>query len=254
MSESSPAPPPASSSVWSRLTNVLVEPGTVFAEVNATRNCTANWLVPALLLSVAGIFASFVIFSQPNIVQKLHEQQAKALDQQVEAGKMTQAQADQALAMIDKIMGPTMMKIFGSVGSVLGSFARVFWWALILWLLSRIFLKKRFSYLKAVEVSGLTTTIILLSVVVGALLTMFFGRLGASPSLALMVSDFDMKNRFHLLMAAANIFYFWEVVVLSIGLSRLSGAPFSRALALVGGYWLVTEFLAIACNLAGFAM
>ena len=34
-------------------------------------------------------------------------------------------------------------------------FARVFWWAFILWLLGRLFLKVRFGYPKALEVAGL---------------------------------------------------------------------------------------------------
>jgi len=256
MPESQPVTPPLppTTSVWSRLANVVVEPGTVFEEVNASPHSAANWLVPVLLLTVVGIIASFVIFSQPNIVQKIHEQQGKAIDAQVHAGKMSQADADRAMAMIDKFAGPTALKIYGCIGAPINSFVRVFWWALILWLLSLVFLKNRFSFMKAVEVSGLTTVIISLGGVVGLLLTMYLGRFGASPSLALAVSDFDLTNRVHLLMAGANIFYFWEIGVLSAGLSRLSGASFSKSLALVGGYWLVTELLVVAGKIGSLAI
>ena len=256
MSESPPATPPAppATSIWSRLTNVLVEPGAVFEEVKASAHSAANWLLPVALLSAAGVIAAFVMFSQPNIIQKIHEQQAKAIDKQVEAGKLTRAQADQALAMAEKFTGPTMMTIFGSVGAVILSFIRVFWWGLILWLISKIFLKQRIGYRKAVEVAGLTQVIILLNTVVGTLLIVCFGKLGATPSLALALGEIDFNSKVHLLMAAANVFYFWQVAVLSIGLARLSGASVPRALAFVGGYWLVTELLLIACGLGQFAI
>src|ERR1039457_44708 len=83
-----PMPPPATS-LGARLLNVFASPAEVFEEVRTAPSTVANWLVPTLLSALVGLVACLLIFSQPAIVQQLHEQQAKAIDQQVKAGKMT---------------------------------------------------------------------------------------------------------------------------------------------------------------------
>ena len=245
---------PPQSSIWSRLLNVFAAPGEVFEEVKNSKPSAANWLMPALIYVVIGIVSSFVIFSQPAIIQQLHDQQAKGMDQQVKAGKMTQAQADQALTAMDKFFGPTMMIIFGSVGAVLGSFIHIFWWAFILWLMGQLFLKVKFPFLKSVEIAGLATMILVLGAVVTILLTVIMGKLGMTPSLALLVSDFDFKNKTHMLLAAVNVFNFWLVGVSACGLARVTGAPFGKALLLVGIYWIVFSLFFIVIGFGQMAM
>ena len=118
-----PTLPAPASSLAARLTNIFVSPGDVFEEVKVSPPTANNWLVPVLLLAVIGVISTFVIFSQPAMMQQIREQQAKVFDQQVKAGKMTQSQADQAMAMAEKFSGPMMMKISGSIGAVVSSSA-----------------------------------------------------------------------------------------------------------------------------------
>jgi len=238
-------PPPPTTSLAARLLNVFATPGEVFEEVRISPVNHANWLVPVLLAAIVGAISAVIIFSQPAILQQIHEQQAKMFDQSVKAGKMTQADADKAVAMAEKFSGPTVLKISGSVAAVFGSCARVFWWALVLWLLGLWFLKVKFSYLKAVEVAGLASMITILGGIVALLLTVNFGK-ETSPSLALAVNDFNPKNPLHLLFAAANLFSFWTIGVMSVGLARLAGVRFPRAMVLVAGYWLALQFFLIS--------
>ena len=245
---------PHATSLPARLLNIFATPGEVFAEVKAAPLTAANWLVPTLLSAVVGVLASILIFSQPAIVQQLHEQQVKALDQQVKAGKMTQAQADQAIGVVEKFTGPAMLKVFGSVGAVVGSFVRLFWWAFILWLLAKLFLKVNVSYMKAAETVGLTTMISLLGAIVGLLLIVNLGKLFSGPSLALAVADFDVQKKSHLLLGAVNVFSFWFIGVLSAGFARLAGVPFARALFLVLGYWILQELALIFIGLGQMAL
>ena len=51
--------------------------------------------------------------------------------------------------------------------------------------------------MKAVEVAGLSNMILALSVIVKTLLVLIAGNLFASPSLALLVKDFDPQNSVH---------------------------------------------------------
>src|SRR5262245_7346529 len=173
------APPAPSMSLGARLLNVFACPGDVFEEVKAAPPSAGNWLVPALMLSIIGVVFSLIVFSQPAIVQNLKEQQEKTMDQAVKDGKMKQSDEDRALSF----MGPTTMKLFGSVGSVVITFFRVFWWGLVLMLLGRWFLHSRFSYGKALEVSGLTMMISVLGALVFMLLVIKFERLSATPGL-----------------------------------------------------------------------
>ena len=239
-----PSVPPPATSLAARLLNVFATPGEVFEEVQAAPASAANWLVPVLLAAIVGVISVVIIFSQPAILQQIREQQAKMFDSQVKAGKMSQADADKAVAMAEKFTGPAVMKITGSLAAVVVCFARVFGWALVLWLLALLFLKVKFSYLKGVEVAGLASMISILGGIVTLLLTVNFGRESA-PSLALAVTDFNPKNPLHLALAAANVFDFWILGVMSIGLARLARVPFSRTLFLVAGYWLALKVFLI---------
>jgi hypothetical protein len=245
---------PSSTTIWSRLLNVLVSPGEVFEEVKSSAPSPSNWLVPAVILAIIGAVSVFVIFSQPAIIQQIHDQQVKTLDQQVSAGKMTQAQEDQALTVMDKFAGPGMLKIFGAVGAVFGAFVHIFWWAFVLWLMASLVLKAKIPFLKAAEVAGLATMILVLGAVVTTLLTVITGKLGATLSPALAISDFNMKSKTHVLLAALNVFSVWQVWVSAAGLSRLTGAPFTKALLIVAIYWFAFSLFFVVIGLGQFAL
>jgi mannitol-specific phosphotransferase system IIBC component len=249
-----PSPKVPTMSLAARLLNVFAIPGDVFEEIKAAPHAAANWLVPALIASVVGAVSAFLMFSQPTIQQQLREKQEQMMEQQVKAGKMTRAQADQAMSVAQKVTGPTMMKIFGAFGAVASSFARVFWWALVLWLLSRWFLKIPISYLKATEVAGLAGMIATLGAIVTLLLIVNLGKLFSTPSLALTIGDFDEKNKSHLLLGAVNVFNFWLIGVLASGLGRLAGVPFARAAFLLLGYWIAWSLALIFIGLGTLAM
>src|ERR1051325_3315093 len=247
-------PQPPRTSLPARLLNVFAVPGEVFCEVKASAASAANWLVPVLLLAISGAVSAVIIFSQPAIQQQIREQQSKVLDKQVQAGKMTREQADQAIGMIEKFTGPTMLKIFGGVAAVMTSFVRVFWWALVLWLFGKWFLKAQFDYAKTLEVAGLALMISMLGTIVTVLLTVNLARMFATPSLALAVHDFDATRKSHLFLGAANVFSVWQVGVFAAGLARLANVPFLRAAFLIFAYWFMQESFFILSGLGQFAL
>jgi hypothetical protein len=254
-------PPPPAMSLAARLLNVFAIPGEVFAGVKASPISIGNWLVPALLSAVVGVFTAIVVVSQPAIQRQMHgmvEQQAKALDQQVKAGKVKQAEADRAQAVTRAIIAPPTLKILGGMAAALIGIARVFWWAFVLWLLSRLFLKVQLGYLKTLEVAGLALMISVLGTVVMLLLMVNLPTLFATPSLTSAVSDFDAGRKSHLLLGAANVFSFWLfsfwlVGVLSVGLARLASVPFLRAAGFVFAAWII-QFILVGGVLGQFAL
>jgi hypothetical protein len=248
------APPELASSgatnIWAKLFNIFAVPGDVFAEIKSRPAAVANWLLPVLLVSALGVATSLVIFSQPNVQQQIREQQAKAMDKQVKAGKMTQAQADRAL----DFMGPSFMKIAGCIGSPIFTFFRLFWWAFFLWLFGRWLLKTQVEFLKALEVSGLAMMIALLGGIVALLLQMNLDRLMVMPSLALLLPEFDVTRKDHWFMAIVNPFYFWQVGIMALGLAKLAGTSFARAAIPVVGFWLLQESALIMAGLGQFTL
>ena len=208
---------------------------------------------------MVGALTLIVVVSQPSIqrqVRDLSEQQAKTLEPQVKAGKLTQAEADRVLGFTRTFTNPAMLKVMGSMAAVLIGGARVFWWAFILWLLGRRFLKVQFGYLKALEVAGLALMISVLGGIVILLLMVNLPKLFAAPGLALVVTDFDAARKSPLLLGAANLFAFWLVGVLSVGLAKLAGVPFLRAAWFVFAVWVIQQsfFMLLGGALGQFAL
>jgi len=242
------APQPHAMTLAARLLNVFAVPGEVFVGVKASRFCVGNWLLPALLSAVVGVLTIIVIVSQPSIqrqVRDLGEQQAKTLEPQVKAGKLTRADADRVQAVTRAFTNPTTLKITGSMAAVLIGVARVFWWAFLLWLLGRRFLKAQLGYLKTLEVAGLALMISVLGGVVALALTVNLPRIFATPSLALVAPDFEATRKSPLMLGAANVFSFWLVGVLSVGLAKLARVPFLRAAWFVFAFWVIQQSLLI---------
>ena len=227
-----------------RLLNVFAIPGEVFAVVKASPVSVWNWLVPALLLTVVGMLTVFVVVSQPTLQRQMHErieQQAKLLEQQVQAGKVKPADADRVLTLTRTLAQPDTLKILGGTAAAGFGLVRVFWWALVLWLLGRAFLKARLGYFKTLEITGLGLMISVLGSVVMLLLMVNLPKLFASPSLALAAGDFDASRKSYLVLGVANLFAFWLVGVLSVGLAHLANVPFLRAAWFVFAAWLIQE-------------
>jgi hypothetical protein len=226
--------------------NVLVAPGDVFAEVKNAPPSVTNWLVPAILFIVLSWLSAALIYTQPAIRQQLSELSTKAIDRQVEKGKISGAQADQARAAAEKF-GSVGYEIGAVVGPVFAGFASPFFGGLILWLVGSFALKGPFPYMKAVEVAGLSGMIAALSVMVKTLLILITGNLFASPSLGLLAKDFDPQNPVHSVLAMADVMVLWLLAVRAIGLAKLSGASLGKALA-----WIFMIWIAISGLMIGF--
>jgi hypothetical protein len=156
--------------------------------------------------------------------------------------------------MAERFMGPGMMKIFGSVGALVVSIVRLFWWAFVLTLLATWFLNTRLPYGKALEVAGLSTMITVLGSIVTVLLTINLQRLFATPSLGLVVPNFDATRKSHLMLGAVNLFFVWQVFVTGIGLAKVTAAPVPRAIFVIFAFWVMQESLLILVGMGSLAM
>lgn len=237
-----PAPPPElppQTSLLARMLNIFATPGDVFDEVRTAKPATGNWLGPLLLLCLAALVFTFVAFSQESVMKGIRDQQAKAMQAQVKAGTLTQAQADQAAVTMENFMGPKMMMIFGSVGAVLGNIAYLVIAALLVWLIGARALKAPFDFQQALQICGLATMINVLGIIVMIFLTIATGNMMITLGPALALREFDATQPLHRLASMVNVIALWHVALVSLGLAKFTGVTFARAAAWVFGLWLV---------------
>src|SRR5579859_315421 len=101
--ESDPQAPPRAMSLGARLFNVFATPGEVFEQIKEAAGSTANWLMPGIILIAVSWLGVTLIFSQDFVQQQLREMTDQAIDKQVQAGKLTEQQAEQARVVGSKV-------------------------------------------------------------------------------------------------------------------------------------------------------
>ncbi len=230
-------------SLGGRLTNIFVAPAEVFDEVKAVPPNIGNWVAPLVATIIVGIIFSMVAFSQPTIMQEMRVPAEKRVQQMVDSGKITQQIADQQLAMFEKIFTPEVFKVVGILINIIGEPAWLFLVALIIWLIGTRLFGGSFEYMKAVETVGLSGVIMVPGKVIYMLVAVIYGSLYMTPGPALLISHYDMTNKIHLALSAFDVFWLWYVAVLSVGLSRLSGASFLKSALCGYGFWAMYKLV-----------
>jgi hypothetical protein len=220
---------PHRTSLGAKLLNLFVSPAEVFDEVTATPPRLVNWLVPTLLVCVSGL-AVLNTTTSP-------EQTAAAIRQLLDAGTITQDQAS-ALTLHWQSVSRTAL--------CLGAFLGTFWSALVLWFIGRVFLKCRFGFMKALEVAGLTGTILVLGTIVTGFLVAAFGDASARPALSLLFFKLAPDSPLRAAFGVLDCFYLWTTGVLTIGLSRLARVSPKEAAFWVFGYWVGLRIALVA--------
>jgi hypothetical protein len=106
-------------------------------------------------------------------------------------------------------------------------------------------LKVRFSFLKTLEIVGLSGITLVLGTVFTVLLVAATGNSAAHPSLSLIAEKMDLAPGLRRVLDVINFFHLWTATVLAGGLSRLAGVSFKEAAFWVFGYWIAARSLLI---------
>jgi hypothetical protein len=243
------ATPPTS--LFSRLGNVLVAPGEVFTAVKTSPVNHANWWVPVLLFVMMNCVAVGLIYSQPSIRQQVEDLQDRAMQQQfqpqIDSGKMTQAQVDQVKVQASQ-WAATGAVVGALVGPVFGAAVTPFWGGFVLWVGAALLFKRRFPYMKGVEVVGLAMVVMVLGALVRGLLAVATGNAFASLSPILLVKEYNAMNPLHNMLLTLDVFALWALCLRALGLSRLADISFGKAAA-----WVLTVWFVIVGGLFGFS-
>jgi Yip1-like protein len=197
---------PVQTSIAAKMLNLLVSPTLVFDEVLASPLTIANWLVPMVLACLSSLLV-LGITSDP-------------------------APMTNGAALSTHWAGVASLALCASV--LLGTL----WCGLVLWLIGRFLLKSRFEFAKALEVAGLSATIMVLAAVTTALLTLAVGNPSARPDLSLLCSNLASDSPLLAVASVFNVFHLWAASVLAIGLARLAKVSLMEAAFWVFGFWI----------------
>jgi hypothetical protein len=241
-SESAPSEP---SSLTDRLANVIAAPGEAFDEIKNAPVRASNWLVPLVLACIATAIYMSVAFSQPGILRVFQEQRENAMRKQVVAGKITQAQADQAAAVTERFLTPTVMKIFGAGGAVVAMAAGLFLMAVAIWLALKYGTEAKLNYMKVVEICGLALVIDVVQKIFRLWLVLWKENLLATASPTLFLASPSTANKMHVLLSMFDVVDFWWLAVLSLGVSKVASIRYGTAAFITFGVWFGFRIVAL---------
>jgi hypothetical protein len=229
-SEVNPSNATLETSLGSRMMNVYIAPSEVFDEVKASPPNIANWLVPLVIVIITGIIYTMIVFGQPGVVQGVKDMYAQTFQKQVAAGKMPQAQADAILDKIEPWITPTACRVFGLLMIFITQPVMLAFVSLIFWVVGRFCLGERgLNYPKSLEAVGLVTMISVPVTIITIPIAVIYGNMFMNPGPVLFISHFNAANRVHTLLSALGLHTLWPLAVLSIALSRMSGASYLKS-------------------------
>lgn len=172
-----------------KIVSVLSEPGELFSKLSAIPVKTMDWLLPLVLVIVVAIISNFTLMSDPeikaSIVDKQMEQVEKNLQEAVDKGQMTQAQADDQLENIAERMegGGSTQMIISSIAIVIISFVSFFIIAGVFLLLVKFALGGEGDYKTSMLAYGMPHYIIVIQVIVMIIAAMGMGQMFMDTSI-----------------------------------------------------------------------
>jgi hypothetical protein len=240
---------PQEISFVSVVTNVFSSPSVAASSIRDGKPSTTTWLVPLLLTcAIVGLF-SYLFATNPTFHQQLSDIQSEQFQKSVQAGKMTQEQADQARDQFEKL-SPAIFVVFGTIGGSIFIAFFFFGGTLVLWLIGKFALNATQGYGKYLELYGSAAMIGFLGSIITLMMMIGLNTMYASPSAALAVlSEFDPSMKLHKLLAAANVFSIWEASYIGIGLSKFSGKSTGVGIGIGIALLVLWSIIAVMLNI-----
>jgi len=236
---------PVVTSFMSRAATIFTSPAEVYAEIAVTPAQVTSWLIPYILSAIVSIVFVFSLYNNPELRNQMAEPGRQAIQEKVASGKMTQDQADTA----EKFMNSPLFLITGMAGAAVMATVATFVLPLLLWLIVMLAMKATTNYQKMLEVYGISALISILGTIVTILLMQAMNSMRAIPSPSIFIMEsYDYHNLAHRFLSSLNIFTAWQVIVLGIGVSRISNRSAAAGISATMAIWVL---LLIAAALIG---
>ena len=226
------------------IVNVFSSPAEACEGIRTSPSQGSVWIVPLILMFALTVGSIWLTFTNDTIKNQIVDQQRERMQEQVQAGKISQERADQTIDAMEK--GSGMMMAFGIIGGAIMICVTLFVGALFLWIVGKLALKAEPGYGKYLELWGSSMWIGLLGGIVTMLLIYAYNTMYASPSAALAVlSSYSPKNSMHRLMSSLNIFSIWQMIFVGIGMAKFSGKSQGTGIGVSFGLWIVWVLVSV---------
>ncbi len=244
-------PPQSRPSFGSQLTDTITAPADLFTELRPLPASAGTGFAVVCLVVILAILGNFTLLVSKGALEDVFRRQQKAMEQSVEQGKMTAAQASRGMEQM-RGMSPVIFVGIGAVAATVFTLVGSVFWALVVFLAGKFLGGRPISFAKSYEISGLAFVILLVGGLVTTGLILLRDSL-STPSGALFVEDFDPGNKVHILLQALNPFSIWFVAVLGVGFACSSGVPIRKALSVFLGFWVVSRVILVLSGMGAMA-
>ena len=228
------------------MAGVFTEPGDTFEQI--ARGPKENyWIIPTLIFIAASVIATFIFFSDSELVSKvmsdrLAETEA-SMEEKVRDGSMSREDADNAIEQTKVFLDPTstMSKIIGFSMGIILPFITLFVLAGV-YMLGLKIMKSGVEFYNVLNVVGLGFLITAIGTIIGTVISVLMGDF-KTLGLSLLASSDSVGSELYSFMTAIDAFAIWYYAVVSIGLSKVGKIKPAMAFGLVFGLWLLWHLL-----------
>ena len=226
-----------------KMIGIFTEPAKTFENVSRYPLKSMDWFLPILILMlVAGLMQRISMMNE-EVYFEVMKKQTEAIQKQVEAGNLTQEQADQQIEATETFMQGPIGWVTTIAGALIVGFIIFFFISLIYWACVKLFLKGEGGYTNALVAGGLTAYITILQMLITGILTFLFGTLVKDTSLAALLET-ERTTYAGWALAKIDPINIWSYIVLSIGLTKLfKSQNTGKYYVLVFSLWIVGGFL-----------
>lgn len=238
--ETSQTEPVAEMNVFNRIVNLFVTPSKTFEAIIVK----PDWVTPMFLFFLMFLTTSILL---KEIIQK--EQAVATKESIMKNPQIPDSQKEQTAEQ-----AVSMMKKFWAVGIGVGLIV-----VLGMFLLAGLFihiggskiLKGEGTYLQVLSIFGYSSLIDVLAGIIKVPLMMVNETMRVDTGLGILAAEGATRTPLYVLLSKFDIFTFWQLAVLIIGLSMLYKFTKGKTAALVIGLWLIWVLLSAGLTAVG---
>jgi hypothetical protein len=225
-----PAPGAAEPSPLSRFTGALAVSPRAF-RLPAGRNA---WLIPLLIVIVVQILSSLLVHDL--VVKQTQEQQSSVRAKIEDDPRMSAEQKEQALERMDKFSGAGALRVWMILGSVLSIFFFNFLIAVALLLVLNFMMGGSAKLAGLWFVGCLSWAPRAIESVLFTVIARLSSKLDISFGPGALFPAESAGRRF---AGVVNVFDFWAIAILIVGVQAVTGTAKRKATMAVIGIWIV---------------
>ncbi|MCA0446470.1 MAG: YIP1 family protein [Bacteroidetes bacterium] len=230
--------------LFDRFIALFSSPSEAFEGLNENPLPTSQIIISLSISILVSALMSFWVFTTPEIKREIFNLQKEKIEQSVADGKMSQSDADIAIAQIESFSEGSFGTIITVVSSVIMATGWFFLLALYFLLVGKFFGSVE-NYTFSVTLSAIAVLTLFYSLIslVSSAMVIIAGTLNTNLGPVLLLSDFDTKNTIHKMIVSADLLVWFYMFLMMLGFKITSKSSWQvSALIILIPYLLVKAY------------